>query len=192
MDGELQGREHEAAVGALLEDPQAQSEWHAYHCVGDVLRSEDLASGAQDFQFLAKLEKRLLHETKLALVEMPENVVVAPVAAKQQKSANADRFRWRLAAGGATTIAVAVLAVFTLDPSPWRPHSPLGVPMANSPQKLQDPVPNTSSIAVTPGGIIRDARVDQLVSAHQQLGGHSALQMPSGFLRNATYDAKGR
>jgi sigma-E factor negative regulatory protein RseA len=35
--------------------------------------------------------------------------------------------------------------------------------------------------------MIRDPHLDALMQAHQQLGGHSAWQMPSGFLRNATY-----
>jgi sigma-E factor negative regulatory protein RseA len=36
--------------------------------------------------------------------------------------------------------------------------------------------------------MIRDPHLDALMQAHQQLGGHSAWQMPSGFLRNATYE----
>ncbi len=36
--------------------------------------------------------------------------------------------------------------------------------------------------------MIRDPRLDELLAAHRQLGNStSALQMPAGFLRNATF-----
>ena len=35
---------------------------------------------------------------------------------------------------------------------------------------------------------LRQRRLDALMAAHQQMGGHSAWQGPSGFLRNATYE----
>ena len=37
-----------------------------------------------------------------------------------------------------------------------------------------------------PQVMLRDARLDELLAAHQQAGG--ASQMPSGFLRNATFE----
>ncbi|MBC7620329.1 MAG: sigma-E factor negative regulatory protein [Candidatus Saccharibacteria bacterium] len=188
MDGELQGSEREAAIVALLGDPDATQAWHAYHWVGDALRSEELAAGAQDLRFLAKLEMLLSQETKVSLVEMPDKAVVLSADTKHHTSANSDRFRWRMAAGGAMTVALAVLAVFVGWVDPWQTNVPMAVPMAAAPQKLQNPVTDT----VAADGMIRDPRLDQLLSAHQQLGGHSALQMPSGFLRNATFDAKGR
>ncbi|HOF51200.1 MAG TPA: anti-anti-sigma factor, partial [Rhodoferax sp.] len=40
--------------------------------------------------------------------------------------------------------------------------------------------------------MLRDPELDALMAAHQQLGGHSALQMPSGFLRNATFERPAR
>jgi len=38
--------------------------------------------------------------------------------------------------------------------------------------------------------MLRDARLDALLEAHQQAGGGS--QMPSGFLRNATFEGPAR
>ena len=188
MDGELQTSAQQASVAALLGDAHAREAWHAYHLVGDILRSEELAAGAHDLQFLAKLEKRLSQETMTPFVAMPETVVVLPIGGQRQTSANSDRFRWRMVAGGALTFAMAVLAVFIAEPNPWR----ASVPMAAAPQKVQDVRIEMAATSVTADGMIRDPRLDQLLSAHQQLGGHSALQMPSGFLRNATYDGKGR
>ena len=42
------------------------------------------------------------------------------------------------------------------------------------------------------GVVLRDPQLEALLSAHRQFGGASALQMPAGFLRNATYDAPQR
>jgi sigma-E factor negative regulatory protein RseA len=38
------------------------------------------------------------------------------------------------------------------------------------------------------GPVLRDARLEQLLAEHRQYGGMSALQMPAGFLRDATQD----
>jgi sigma-E factor negative regulatory protein RseA len=40
--------------------------------------------------------------------------------------------------------------------------------------------------------MIRDPRLDELLAAHKQFGGASALQQPAGFLRNATFTPTGR
>jgi sigma-E factor negative regulatory protein RseA len=40
--------------------------------------------------------------------------------------------------------------------------------------------------------MIRDSQLDELLAAHQQSAGISALQMPAGFLRDATYERPAR
>jgi sigma-E factor negative regulatory protein RseA len=40
--------------------------------------------------------------------------------------------------------------------------------------------------------MIRDPRLDELLAAHKQFSGASALQQPAGFLRNATFTPTGR
>ena len=156
---------------------------------GDVLRSEDLARAAQDLQFLTKLQARLASEP-----EMPHAVILAaatPAYAPQRaavESANSALFKWRAVAGAACTVLLAVLASLALAPS----TPPVTVAAnATSLQSVAQDAPADIAI-VAPDGMIRDPRLDQLLNAHQQLGGHSALQMPSGFLRNATYERAGR
>ncbi len=48
----------------------------------------------------------------------------------------------------------------------------------------------TSALAVLsePQVMIRNPQLDALLAAHRQVGGASALQMPAGFLRNATFE----
>jgi len=40
--------------------------------------------------------------------------------------------------------------------------------------------------------MLRDPRLDELLQAHKQFGSTSALQMPAGFLRNATFEEPSR
>ena len=40
--------------------------------------------------------------------------------------------------------------------------------------------------------MLRDPRLDELLAAHKQYGGATALQMPAGFLRNATFESPSR
>ncbi|MDU7587859.1 MAG: anti-anti-sigma factor, partial [Acidovorax sp.] len=40
--------------------------------------------------------------------------------------------------------------------------------------------------------MLRDPRLDELLAAHKQFGSTTALQMPAGFLRNATFEAPAR
>ncbi|OYU43499.1 MAG: anti-anti-sigma factor [Burkholderiales bacterium PBB4] len=190
LDGELLGDAQHAAVEALLADPQAQDLWHLHHLVGDVLRSEELARSAPgDLQFLAKLERRLSEEPAPFTAVGASPTVVMPASALRRPSANAAIFRWPAVAGTAFALALAVLLGSLYLPAFTEPA---GQQMAVAPLPSVEVSALNATTAVSPDGMIRDPRLDQLLSAHQQLGGHSALQMSSGFLRNATYDGKGR
>jgi sigma-E factor negative regulatory protein RseA len=46
--------------------------------------------------------------------------------------------------------------------------------------------PGEPRALVANGQLIRDARLDRYLEAHQQFAGSSALGVPSGFLRSAT------
>ena len=193
MDGELHGPAQHAALAALLAEPTARSTWHAYHVVGDVLRSDALSGAAQDLQFWAKLETRLAQEplpsTAAALTLHPNTLPLG----RHLQSANGPVF-WRVLAGVACSVLVAVIGISVWAPSTGSSSiSMAGVtPLAVTGNSAQSTPSVPLDVAAGPDGMIRDQRLDQLLSAHQQLGGHSALQMPSGFLRNATYEGAGR
>ena len=56
MDGDLSAGDAAEACQLWRQDAQARSDWHAYHLIGDVLRSDDLASApARDAVFLQAL-----------------------------------------------------------------------------------------------------------------------------------------
>lgn len=208
-DGELTGEEFAEAMawfeGDSPDAEQTRATWRRLHVVGDVLRSGELAFCQGDMVFLTRLQSTLKLEARLApaaipvmaglnrVVDASPHVQYAPI-----ESANEPVFRWKWVAGLAS--AAAVMAVS------W---NLVGGVVANSGAQLAqgtDPsagmVSQTSTATSTSAKVIaavsndadgavmlRNPQLDAMIAAHSQLGGGSALQMPSGFLRNATFDA---
>ncbi len=173
-DGELAGAEFVRAVDSLQAEPQARAGWHDYQLLGEVMRKGSMAAvGAHDEAFVARLRTRLVQERP--------RVAVRPVALPQTVSAPANEavWRWKLVAGLCSLAVVAVLG--------WQLVGLQVGPQA--PQLAAAPAP--AAVAEAPV-MIRDPRLDQLIAAHQQQGGTSALQMPAGFLRNATFERPAR
>ena len=80
VDGELEGGLIGHACLSWRGDGDLRSSWHAYHLIGDVLRSDDLASDpARDAGFMQSLRARLADEP----------VVLAPARATAPSSAAA-------------------------------------------------------------------------------------------------------
>lgn len=194
-DGQLDAAEFAAAMGMLASDTQALASWRAYHVVGDVLRTAELSSHAADNGFAARFQARLAAEGPVQRPDVQAVVQVAqlaPVVSAQGASANDGQFRWKLVAGLASVAAVAALS--------WSALVPVGGSGQVAPQlaqavpAVQGP-PGVQGVAVAGPGrqvMMRDPRLDQLLVAHKQFGGTSALQMPAGFLRNATYEEPSR
>lgn len=168
-DGRLHGVELEQALLDLRQDPQAREAWHEYHLVADVLRSGELAN--------ATLDSRLVDAVRTALAQEPELTVPRP-----RSAANDAVWGWKLAAGFASFAAVAAIGWNVLGT--WNPPAPVIVRAVEAPA--------AGSGAPDAQAMIRDPRLDELLAAHRQAGGMTALQMPAGFLRNATYEAPAR
>ena len=88
--------------------------------------------------------------------------------------------------------ALHVLAVLAVELRDQRIDQLAQVAPSTDPAKPVVAASDTGStnVAVSTGQgiLIRDARLEQMLAEHRQYGGMSALQMPAGFLRNATYD----
>lgn len=184
-DGQLHGEEFARAVQAAAGDGQARANWHAYHLIGDVLRSPELGQSGRDSAFLSRLQARLGTESIAPLEQPPLPAAdVRPVVV--QAAANDASFRWKLVAGFASVAAVAAIAWGAAG----APGGAAGqVELAQAPQATQLPVTLASGERQV---MIRDSRLDELMAAHRQFGGTSALQMPAGFLRNATFEGPAR
>ena len=192
----------DAELDALLADvvsgAHTRQTWGEYHWLGDVLRHGEGALPPANAAFVAAVMQRVAQEPLPAAQPTPQSatvVVPLPVASPSQagpravagEAANDAVFRWKWVAGVATLAAVVSVA--------WQVTvAPAGG--AAGPQLAQAPaqaVPAASVPVWTEHGVVlRDPQLEALLSAHRQFGGASALQMPAGFLRNATYDAPQR
>lgn len=204
LDGELS--ETELSDWLAREPALGEAATHAQTCqfIGDALRGQVPLAGCTSASiFLAGVQTRLLNEVPLAAPHAPRSLPqVAEVAQVSAPAANDAVFRWKLVAGLASLAAVMAVS--------WSVIVPAGAgPGGAAPQlALAQPSPEGAGLALavatsaraaaplainTPQGVlIRDAELEALMAEHRQHGGVSALQMPAGFLRNATFDANAR
>jgi sigma-E factor negative regulatory protein RseA len=168
-DGQLQGDALARGVAAAS-DAAGHETWRSYHLIGEVLRTGHATPGTPSEVFLARMRDRLQQEPAVA------PVVRAPVHTDRPA---ANDWLWKLVAGVASFAAVAAVG--------WNMWGTAG---SGQPQLAAAPA------AVVPvagtATMIRDPRLDQLLAAHRQFGGAGALQTPSGFLRNATFEGPAR
>jgi sigma-E factor negative regulatory protein RseA len=210
VDGQLEGLEFAAAMDLTDRDDDALASWHVYHVIGDVLRSDELGACGRDRDFVSRLSARIQAESTLpgkgpgVLIDPDliayEDHLTMGISQKEQKMsppANDSIFRWKLVAGLASLAALAVVN--------WSVTGALrsgsdGARLAQSssggaPLSLMASPGQAGNLALAEPGtlvMVRDPRLDELLAAHRQLGGTSALQNPSGFLRNATFEGTSR
>lgn len=182
-DGQLHGEEFARAMALTGASSDARATWHAYHVVGDVLRGSESGSLGREAAFMQRLQQRLEQEKKPVLLVQEQAVVPS------LQSANDAIFRWKMVAGLASLAAVTVIG--------WQAVS--GFAIQNDSAKLALAKSDQSTVAVLqpmadaePQVMLRDPQLDALLAAHRQFGGASALQMPAGFLRNATFEGATR
>ena len=178
--------------------------------VGDVLRSGPHSPCSDTSAFLARFQQRLAAEPVMVTpVSEPVAVPVAVPVQRRAEAANEPVFRWKLVAGAASLLAVAAIswtlvgngsavqqggAQLASVQQQQQPavNSVLAAAAVNGPQAASNTLTPTRVIVGNgnPQVMLRDPRLDQLLEAHQQAGG--ASQMPSGFLRNATFEGPTR
>jgi len=196
-DGHLQDDEFAQVIDKLGVDDDLRATWQTYHLVGDVLRSGVHARCSDTSLFLSRLQGRLSAEPMI-----PSSMPVLPMAAPAQRhveAANEPVFRWKLVAGAASLAAAAAigwnwvgmggLGASGAQLAAVQQATPTVVAAAQPPAQALTP----TRVMVGNGSpqiMLRDPRLDQLLEAHQQTGGGS--QMPSGFLRNATFERPSR
>lgn len=177
VDGQLGDAEFAAAMAHLEKSSAARQRWHSYHVVGDALRTGQADVSAHDADFLIRLRARLQQESPSLAPQEPRAVMPRP----QPRSSANDPF-WRLVVGLASVAMVAVVA--------WQ-----GFRTSEAPGTQLVVAPQATTTASSPDAtpvMIRDPQLDALMAAHRQFGGTSALQMPTGFLRNATFETGAR
>jgi len=195
-DGRLDDADAAKLLAQMSADDDAAVSWDIYHLSRDVLRGEwGMAAGAADAalglspDFMVRLRTRLTEERIEPMEPLPQPMPVMPQTL-QAEAANQPLFRWRMVAGLASVVAVAAVG--------WGVMGQLGSGRFSE-QLAVNSAPTSGVQAVTvslPGDeravMLRDPRLDELLAAHKQAAGASALQTPAGFLRNATFEGASR
>lgn len=188
-DGEADAAEAERGFESWRNEPALRARWHAYQWIGDVMRSDDLASDPEhDQAFLSALRARLAEEPiVLAPVRRPTAVDApvqpVPVAAE----GGARRVRWgapvAMAAGVMVTGALVVMN-FTRAPAPA--GEPLLVDATPAPARAE-----SASDAAQVGDMLRNPELDRYLNAHRQFVGSTTLAVPGG-VRQVAATSDGR
>lgn len=182
VDGEASGAELTTALAACGRDPALSETWAHYHWLGDALRAPGAVAHAGDAGFVSRFSQRLAAEGVAPAA--PPVLLAAPVQASAHDrgvAANDGLFRWKLVAGFASLAAVSAIA--------WNAAGLMGTSTQGAPQLAQASTQSQPVLVSSPQGVmVRDARLEELLAAHRQLGGGSALEAPSGFLRNAAFE----
>ena len=195
IDGELDAQALDALLQSLAEDEDVRTTCMGYQVIGEVLRGgAPQPSTLPPHAFVAGVRSRLQADRVSSV--SPSVSIGLPVRAP---AANDAVFRWKMVAGVASLAAVMAVSWSVIGGAPASSggaaagpqmallQSPAGVSLANVVQPADQPtalVVNTAQ-----GPVLRDARLEQLLAEHRQYGGMSALQMPAGFLRDATHTA---
>ena len=200
-DGHLRDDEFAQVIDKVCSSEELRATWHAYHVVGDVLRSGVHTACSDSSQFLSRLQQRLAAEPSVPV--LAPDAAVMPVL-RRAEAANEPVFRWKLVAGAASLAAAAAIGWNWVGGAGPQPAAQLAqqqqqqqvsgsvlAASGSSPQAASVLTPMRVVVGNgNPQVMLRDPRLDQLLEAHQQAGG--ASQMPSGFLRNATFDGPSR
>lgn len=115
-DGQAQASDVSRACAAWREDADARASWQAYHLIGDVMRSDDLAQGSGSADFLAKFRDRLAQEPVVLAPASAQAVAAQPVVAPAPTNVVALKRRtWAGPMAVAASFVMVVGAVVTLQ-----------------------------------------------------------------------------
>ena len=163
MDGEVAAHEVSSAV-EVAKDGEGAAHWREYQLIGDVLRSEDLLNTRSSENFLSRFSAKLDAEPHL----------LVPAVAQRAKTQERHRFlvspAWVRRIMPTTAVAAAVAAVSWVvvpqlrGPADGADGSPALVAKATQAAGAQ-----ALTVAATDNTpMIRDARLDEYLSAHRQ------------------------
>jgi len=192
-DGQLDDEAFERLMAQAGLGREVQAAWQRYHLIGDVLRVGRHERCTDSSTFISRLQQSIALESSTP-AQTPI-AVVSPQLLHRMKAANEPVFRWKLVAGVASMAAAVAIGwgwigsvtapvgaqLAQTQPSQSEPGSVLA---------LSTPAPSVApGMDQTPQTMLRNARLDELLAAHQQATG--GLQ-PSVFLRNATFEGPSR
>ncbi len=160
----------------------ARRSWHTYHLIGDVLRSDDLASPpGRDRVFLERLRARLAEEP--ALPTLRPQVSSVEVRARAPR-----RTAWVMpAALAAGVMALATVLVVTLGRAGSVGSSTAVLAAAPAPAGVAAgaaAAPPVLEASAQGSRIVRDAQLDRYLRAHRDYGTALPGSLPGGPARS--------
>lgn len=172
MDGEGTPDELAQTCSDWATSAASRERWHAYHLIGDVLRSSELAGQGRDAAALLALRERLAAEPT-QLQPAPTN---QPAAAPRRKLSRA----WApvsMAAGVALVAGAAWLNQPTRDVG------------ATASFSLGTRTPDASGAMPVRANAAPTRQFDAYVAAHRQFQTAATLSPTTGYIRAASFDA---
>lgn len=221
VDGELDDQALSqllAELPVLADDEACYASLQSYQVIGDLMRSAHVPC-SDSLAFLDALNAKIALEPPLVAQGQPApGAVAVPAvaaaaaqtikpAAAAQDAANHSVFRWKMVAGFATVAAVAMVGWNSVGLLSGGSGSDARQQLASAaaPQVVASAASARPAAANAQGLVqqqvtvgqnstimLRDPRLDELLAARGQIGGTANLQMPAGFLRNATFNAEKR
>lgn len=178
-DGEAPAAAADDACRQWQADDSLRSDWHVYHLIGDVLRSDELVSApARDAAFLHALRGRLAAEP-------------VPLVPRLRPDAAPRARRWLMPAAVAAGVAVVGAGVIALrigaaGPTGWDDRFAVTQPPGNDALRRvgSGTAPTAAQALVIDGQVIRDARLDAYFEAHRGALGAVPSAIPGGALRS--------
>lgn len=191
-DGEVDDATLDRGCRLWAVQTSARERWHAYHLIGDALRSQDLVSAPQrDRDFMQRLSARLdLEPAVLSPAPMP-----APIALTGSSSLPPRR-RWGVPAAlaaGVMALGVAFGLWPNIDDRGGAAPTLAAVPAHVAPTPAATPASTTPMLAAAPpsadpvatgGQVIRDARLDRYLRAHRDYAAALPGSLPGGSGRS--------
>ncbi len=193
-DGELTECQMEVLLTALRQRDSRET-WDAYHHIGDVLRSDEMAF-AMSPNFTARMAAHMAAEPTIVA---PRRVNQAQMQQRQIASPDASastRLIRRLGFSGVAAAAVAVVALVTapqlmvaLKGSSASESAPVMVASApKTPGAVSAHASQTAVVAAVnaqDGGVLRDPRIDDYLLAHQRFS--PSVFSTAQYARTATF-----
>jgi sigma-E factor negative regulatory protein RseA len=190
MDGDSSAGD--AVCRAWRSDAACRADWHAYHLIGDVMRSDEhRADATRDARMLARLREQLSREP----VVLAPSPTAVPASFAQKRRARAWLMPTAVAAGFAVVAGTLVVTRVSSPDAADRGSvvaggsNALPVPGART-ASTSDPVPaaGTENAPL----MIRNAELDRYLAAHRQQAGGALQVAPGGVVRQAAVAAPGR